>query len=175
LEPVDLAVAQMPTTFPYVPGLLTFRECPVLIAAMAKLSTPPDLILVDGQGIAHPRRIGLATHLGLLFGVPTIGCAKKRFIGTYDEPADEAGSYTDLIDNRVDPPELIGAVVRTRSHIKPMFISPGHSMDTPTAIDHVLALSDGYRLPEPTRRAHQCAAGKTLEELRREFERTANH
>lgn len=166
LEPVDLAAAELPTPFPYVPGLLSFREIPVILEAMASLRVKPDLILVDGQGYAHPRRIGLAMHLGILLNIPTVGCAKRRFVGDYEEPADAAGSYTDLVDPKVSPPEIIGAVVRTRSRVKPMFISPGHRMDTPTSIDHVLQLCDGFRLPEPTRQAHQCAAGKTLAELK---------
>lgn len=170
LEPLEVAVAAMPAPFPYVPGLLTFRECPVLLAAFEMLKVNPDLILVDGHGYSHPRRIGIATHLGLLLGTPTVGCAKKRFIGTYDEPAERAGSYTDLIDRACDPPEVIGAVVRTRAGVKPMFISGGHLMDTPTAIDHALALCGGFRLPEPTRLAHQCAAGRTLEELWRAWQ-----
>lgn len=170
LEPLDLATAEMPAPFPYVPGLLSFREIPVLLAAFEKLSRAVDLVLVDGQGIAHPRRIGLASHLGLELDVPTIGCAKTRFIGEHDEPADAAGSYADLVDRNVAPPEVIGAVVRTRDAVKPLYISPGHLMDLPTAIDHVLWCSAGYRLPEPTRRAHQCAAGKTLVELRAEWQ-----
>ena len=169
LEPLEVATASMPAPFPYVPGLLSFREIPVLLAAFAKLQSAPQLILVDGQGFAHPRRMGLATHLGLLLDVPTIGCAKTRFVGTHDEPADTAGSYTDLVDDKVHPHETIGAVVRTRTAVKPMYISPGHLIDTPTAIDRVLWLCAGYRLPEPTRRAHQCAAGRTLAELKREF------
>lgn len=169
LRPLDLAVAEMPTPFPYVPGLLSFREIPVVLKALAKLQTQTDLVLLDGQGYAHPRRMGLATHLGILLNVPTVGCAKTRFIGDFDEPADAAGSYTNLVDPKVDPPEIIGAVVRTRTGVKPMFISPGHLMNTPTAIDHVLALGDGYRLPEPTRLAHQCAAGTTLEKLKARY------
>ena len=171
LEPLEVATAQMRAPFPYVPGLLSFREIPVLLAAFEKLLQPVDLVLVDGQGIAHPRRLGLASHLGLELGVSTIGCAKTRFIGDHDEPAEAAGSYTDLIDNAVSPPEIIGAVVRTRDRVKPLYISAGHLIDLPTAIDHVLWCGAGYRLPEPTRRAHQCAAGKTLTELREEWER----
>jgi deoxyribonuclease V len=157
LEIVDLAIAERAVTFPYVPGFLSFREMPCLIAAARKLSVEPDLILVDGQGIAHPRRFGLASHLGVLLDIPTIGCAKTRFIGSHDEPAEEAGSYTDLWDGE----ELIGAVLRTRDNVKPLYVSVGHKIDLPTALDMVLACGAGYRLPEPTRLAHQ-AAGKTL-------------
>lgn len=172
LEPLELATASMPAPFPYVPGLLSFREIPVLLVAFERLNLVPDLVLVDGQGYAHPRRLGLASHLGLVLDVATIGCAKTQFIGNFEEPASTAGSYTDLVDTATSPPEVIGAVVRTRDGVKPLFISPGHHMDTPTAIDHVLWCGDGYRLPEPTRRAHQCAAGKTLAELRHQWQQT---
>lgn len=171
LQPLEVACASMPAPFPYVPGLLSFREIPMLLAAFEKLDHTVDLAMVDGQGYAHPRRLGLASHLGLVLGLPTIGCAKTRFIGDFDEPGTPAGSYTDLVDHSVKPAEAIGAVVRTRDGVKPLFISAGHLMDTPTAIDHVLWCSSGYRLPEPTRRAHQCAAGRTLEELQTEWER----
>lgn len=171
LEPLEVATAEMAAPFPYVPGLLSFREVPVLLAALKKLKLEPDLIIVDGQGYAHPRRIGLACHLGIMLDVATIGCAKTRFIGTHDEPADTAGSYADLVDKSTKPTEVIGAVVRTRDRVKPLYISAGHRMDTPSAIDHILWCCDGFRLPEPTRRAHQCAAGKTLAELRRDWKR----
>lgn len=150
---VDLAVASAPVRFPYVPGLLSFREIPVLLAAYRKLQVRPDLVLVDGQGIAHPRRFGLAAHWGVLIDKPTIGCAKTRFIGEHDEPHETAGSYTDLTDNG----EIIGAVLRTRDNVKPLYISIGHQIDLPTALDLVLACCCGYRLPEPTRLAHQAA------------------
>ncbi len=169
LEPLDVAVADMPTPFPYVPGLLSFREIPVLVQAIERLAMPPDLILVDGHGIAHPRRIGVATHLGLVVGIPTIGCAKKRLTGRVVPPGIEAGAMTELVDEKTG--EVIGAVVRTRTGVKPMFISPGHLMDLPTALRHVLHLSRGFRLPEPTRRAHQAAAGRTLEYFQQEHAR----
>ncbi len=160
LEIVDLAIVEQKVPFPYVPGYLSFRECPSILAAMEELKVKPDLILVDGQGVAHPRRCGLASHLGVLLDTPTIGCAKTRFIGTHDEPADEAGSYTDLWDHDQDGnDELIGAVLRTRDNVKPLYISVGHKLDLPTAIDLVLACGGGYRLPEPTRLAHQAAGG----------------
>lgn len=155
LETVETATYQHYVPFPYVPGLLSFRECPAILEAYAKLKTQPDVLLLDGQGIAHPRRFGLASHLGVLLDRPTIGCAKRRFIGTYAEPDVEAGYYTDLWDGD----ELIGAVLRTRSHVKPMYISIGHRVDLPTALDVVLNSCLGYRLPEPTRRAHHVAGG----------------
>lgn len=155
LDIVEVTNHRQPVRFPYVPGLLTFRECPSILAAYEKLRTQPDLLLVDGQGIAHPRRFGLAAHLGVLLGNPTIGCAKSRLIGIHDEPHEEAGSYTDLWDHE----ELIGAVLRTRTNVKPLYISIGHKIELPTALDLVLACCCGYRLPEPTRLAHQSAGG----------------
>jgi deoxyribonuclease V len=155
LEAVDLAVAERPLSFPYVPGLLTFRECPAILAAFDKLAVAPDLVMVDGQGIAHPRRVGLAAHLGVLLDKPTIGCAKSRLIGTHDEPHERAGYYTDLWDKE----ELIGGVLRTRDDVAPLYVSIGHKIDLPTALDLVLACCAGRRLPEPTRLAHHAAAG----------------
>ena len=155
LEVVEVSHQQQPVPFPYVPGLLSFRECPSILAAWKQLTRSPDLLLVDGQGIAHPRRFGLASHLGVLLDVPSIGCAKTRFIGTHDEPHQQAGYYTDLWDGD----ELIGAVLRTRDDVKPLYISIGHRIDLPTALDLVLACGAGYRLPEPTRLAHQAAGG----------------
>ncbi len=155
LELVEQTIHQEAVHFPYVPGLLSFRECPAILAAYEKLSIEPDLLLVDGQGIAHPRRFGLAAHLGVLLNKPTIGCAKSRLIGTYEEPYDEAGCYTDLFDGM----ELIGAVLRTRSNVRPLFISIGHKIELSKALDLVLACCRGYRLPEPTRLAHQSAGG----------------
>ncbi|RIK79995.1 MAG: deoxyribonuclease V [Planctomycetota bacterium] len=155
MEVADLAVVEAPIAFPYVPGLLTFRECPAILAAMARLTVRPDLVMVDGQGIAHPRRIGIAAHLGVLTGTPTIGCAKSRLIGDHDEPHRAAGYYTDL----VDAGELIGGVLRTRSDVRPLYVSIGHRIDLPTALNLVLECCRGFRLPEPTRRAHQAAAG----------------
>jgi deoxyribonuclease V len=142
-------------TFPYVPGLLTFREAPLVLAAWEKLQKVPDAVLVDGQGIAHPRRIGLAAHLGLCLGVPTVGCAKSRLIGEHEEPGMEAGSTADLRDGD----EVIGQVVRTRDGVKPVYVSIGHLIDLPSAVQLVLACCRGYRLPEPTRLAHQAAGG----------------
>jgi deoxyribonuclease V len=155
MELVDLAVVEKPLTFPYVPGLLSFRECPAILAAMELLTVKPDLVMVDGQGIAHPRRIGIAAHLGVLIDTPTIGCAKSRLIGTHDDPHHTAGCYTDLWDKD----DLIGAVLRTRDSVNPLYISIGHKVDLPTALDLVLQCCRGYRLPEPTRFAHQAAGG----------------
>ena len=163
LEIVDLAIARQRVPFPYVPGLLSFRECPSILAAYKKLSIEPDLLLVDGQGYAHPRRCGLACHLGLLLDLPTVGCAKTRFIGSHEEPADEAGYYADLYDGD----ELIGAVLRTRDRVKPLYISVGHKIALPRALDLVLQCCAGYRLPEPTRLAHQAAGGTLRFDRRR--------
>jgi deoxyribonuclease V len=156
LQVVDYAVHQLAIRFPYVPGLLTFRECPSIIAAAKKLKVEPDLLMVDGHGIAHPRRIGIAAHIGLLFDKPTIGCAKSRLIGKHEEPALEVGSQTDLWDRE----ELIGTVLRTKIKCRPLYISIGHKIELPTAVELVLACDRGYRLPEPTRFAHQVAGGK---------------
>ncbi len=155
LEIVELALAEQPVPFPYIPGLLSFREIPSILAAAEKLQSSVDVMLIDGQGIAHPRRFGLASHLGVLFDLPTIGCAKTRFIGTHDEPAEQAGCYTDLWHKE----ELIGAVLRTRDHVKPLYISTGHKIELPMALDLVLDCCVGLRLPEPTRLAHQAAGG----------------
>ena len=155
LQIVEVALERQRVPFPYVPGLLSFRECPSILAAIKKLTVQPDLLMIDGQGIAHPRRFGLASHLGVLLDRPTIGCAKSRYIGTHDEPDLQAGCYTDLFDGE----ELIGAVMRTRTDVKPLYISVGHKIDLPTALDFVLECCVGYRLPEPTRLAHQAAGG----------------
>jgi deoxyribonuclease V len=158
LVPVDFVVHEADIPFPYVPGLLSFRECPSIIAAAEKLHIEPDLIMVDGQGIAHPRRLGIAAHLGLLFDKPTIGCAKSRLTGKHAEPELTAGSHTELWDRE----ELIGTVLRTKNKCRPLFISIGHKIELPTAVELVLACCRGYRLPEPTRFAHQVAGGKKL-------------
>ena len=151
LELVETATARMPLSFPYVPGLLSFRESPVCLEAVKKVQTPVDLWLIDGQGIAHPRRLGLASHLGLFLNTPTIGCAKSRLIGTYDEPGTSKGDFSWLYDKD----EKIGAVVRTRNNVKPLFISPGHLCSFDDAINYTLACTTKCRLPEPTRIAHQ--------------------
>lgn len=155
LEIVEVKAVTDKLAFPYVPGLLSFREAPLVLAACEALTVTPDLLMVDGQGIAHPRRIGLASHLGLFLKIPTIGCAKSRLCGRHEEPENEPGSYANLLDND----EVIGGVLRTRSAVKPVYVSIGHRIDLPSAIRWVLACCRGYRLPEPTRLAHQAAGG----------------
>jgi deoxyribonuclease V len=156
----DLKIAEIQVVvdsieFPYVPGLLSFREAPLILAAFEKITLTPDIIMVDGQGIAHPRRFGIASHLGLLLGIPTIGCAKSRLCGEHEIPGNEAGSYKELKDNG----EVIGLVLRTRTGVKPLYVSIGHMIDLPSAMEWVVACCRGYRLPEPTRLAHQAAGG----------------
>ena len=145
-------------TFPYIPGLLSFREAPVCIATVEKLKKNPDLFIIDGQGIAHPRRLGLAAHLGLFFDKPTIGCAKSRLIGTFNEPPPKKGCYSLLKDKN----QTIGAVLRTRTNVKPVFISAGHKCQLDDAIKWALKCSIKYRLPEPTRLAHQIVSKMKL-------------
>lgn len=136
--------------FPYIPGLLTFREAPILLNAFAQLKIEPDVILFDGQGIAHKRRIGLASHVGVVLGRSAIGCAKSRLIGEYTEPGENKGDKSPLRDKGT----IIGMVLRTRTRVKPIFISVGHKIDLSTAVTIVLACTGKYRLPEPTRQAH---------------------
>lgn len=155
LELVEYAIARQPTRFPYIPGLLSFREVPAVLAALAQLSMLPDLLLCDGQGIAHPRRLGIASHLGVLLDLPTIGVAKSRLVGTYEEPGEEKGSWQPLYSGD----ELLGSVLRTRSRVKPLFISPGHRVGFTAARELVLACTTRYRLPETTRWAHRLASG----------------
>ncbi len=154
-EIVEVATVTGRLDFPYVPGLLTFREAPLVLAACAKFKVTPDLFIIDGQGFAHPRRIGLASHLGLCLDAPTIGCAKSRLCGEYDEPFVERGSFSELKDIG----EVIGAVLRTRSGVKPIFVSVGHKISLAEAVRWTLACCRGYRVPEPTRLAHQAAGG----------------
>ncbi len=164
--PVETASALRKVTFPYIPGLLSFREAPVCIAAVKKLKTTPDIVIIDGQGIAHPRRLGLAAHLGLFFDKPTIGCAKSRLTGFFEEPPPEKGAYSLLKDKkgvkhdtrhaiRDTQYETIGAVVRTRTNVKPLFVSVGNKCLLKDAIKITLRCATKYRLPEPTRLAHQ--------------------
>jgi len=155
LELVEQAIARLPTTFPYVPGLLSFREVPAVLAALERLSVLPDMLLCDGQGVAHPRRLGIASHLGVLLDLPTIGVAKSRLIGSHEEPGEERGSWAPLLDGD----ELIGCVLRSRSRVKPLYISPGHRVGFDTARQMVLACTTRYRLPETTRWAHRLASG----------------
>ncbi len=158
LTPVQAVTAEMTVSFPYLPGLLAFREGPVVLAAMERLEIRPDVLMFDAQGLAHPRRMGLATHLGILLDVPAVGCAKSRLCGTYVEPADQKGSWSPLMDED----QVIGAVVRTRSRVRPVFVSVGHRVDLETALSLVLNCAVRYRLPEPTRWAHRVAAGQPL-------------
>jgi deoxyribonuclease V len=151
LEVVEIAGVRAKARFPYVPGYLSFREIPPLLEAFAKLEVVPDLILCDGQGRAHPRRFGLACHLGVLLDLPTLGCAKSRLIGDYREPGPRRGAHTQLRDGG----EVIGEVVRTRSGVKPVFVSVGHRVCLKTARRTVLRLAVRYRLPEPVRAAHR--------------------
>jgi len=155
LRLVEIKIVNGKPGFPYVPGLLSFRESPLILAACEKLTITPDLILVDGQGVAHPRRMGLASHLGLFLNTPTIGCAKSRLCGSHKEPDVEPGSYVELIDSG----EIIGAALRTKLGVKPVYVSVGHKVDLQTAVHWVLECCRGYRLPEPTRLAHLAAAG----------------
>ena len=161
LRLVETKVVQGRFNFPYVPGLLSFRESPLTLAACQKLTVTPDLVLVDGQGIAHPRRMGLASHLGLFLDTPTIGCAKSLLCGQHEVPGEAPGSYTEIVDKG----ETIGAALRTKLGTKPVYVSIGHQIDLQTAIYWVLACCRSYRLPEPTRLAH-LAAGGNLEQER---------
>ncbi len=158
---VEVKEAQSKIRFPYVPGLLSFRESPLILAACEKLSNVPDLILVDGQGIAHPRRFGLASHVGLLLDLPAIGCAKSILCGRHQPVGEGAGSYAELLDNG----ELIGAALRTKSGVKPIYVSVGHRIDLASALRWVMKCCLGYRLPEPTRLAHLAAGGMLTSQL----------
>ncbi len=151
----EQAVSRCPTQFPYVPGYLSFRELPAVLQALEQLASKPDILLCDGQGIAHPRRFGLACHLGVLTNIPSIGIAKSRLIGTHDELPAEKGEWVPLMDKD----EIIGAVVRTRTKVSPVYVSIGHRISLATAIDFVLRCTTRYRLPETTRWAHRLASG----------------
>ena len=150
----DQVLVERPTTFPYVPGLLSFREVPALLEALGQLPAAPDLILCDGHGYAHPRRFGLACHLGLWLDTPTIGVAKSRLTGSHDEPGPAKGDVAWLLAGKGDRPrERLGAVLRTREQVKPVFVSAGHRISLRTALALTLACATRYRLPEPTRLA----------------------
>ncbi len=151
LAPIDQASFHGRASFPYVPGLLSFRELPHVLQAYERLTIKPDLVLCDGQGIAHPRRLGIASHLGLWLDTPTIGCAKSRLIGVYQEPGPNRGDWTPLVDRGA----TIGAVLRTRPKCKPVYVSIGHQMDLRTAIEFVLICTEKYRLPTPARSVHE--------------------
>ncbi len=161
----DQVLVERPTTFPYVPGLLSFREVPALLEALGQLPAAPDLILCDGHGYAHPRRFGLACHLGLWLDTPTIGVAKSRLTGSHDEPGPAKGDVAWLLAGKGDRPrERLGAVLRTREQVKPVFVSAGHRISLRTAVALTLACATRYRLPEPTRladklsKAHRAAS-----------------
>ena len=156
LQVIDGIVAESRINFPYIPGYLSFREIPPLLVAFARLHTEPDLVIVDGQGIAHPRRFGLASHLGLILDKPTIGCAKSRLCGHYTEPDKEKGSWSYLLDND----DVIGITLRTRTDVSIVYVSVGHLISLETAREITLACCPKYRLPETTRLAHQAATGK---------------
>jgi len=158
LNIVEVEVIEDRISFSYIPGLLSFRECPLIVAACEKLGSVPDLILVDGQGIAHPRRFGLASHLGLLLDLPTIGCAKSILCGRHQPPGEEPGSHAALLDNE----ELVGAALRTKSGVKPVYVSIGHKIDLASALQWVVKCCRGHRLPEPTRLAHLAARGSLV-------------
>lgn len=151
LAPLESVSAMAAPAFPYVPGLFSFRELPPILAALDRLAAPPDLIVCDGHGLAHPRRFGLASHLGVVRDVPTIGCAKTLLIGLHDAPASERGARAPLVDGD----EIIGAALRTQTGIRPVYVSTGHRVSLDTACDWVLRLATRYRLPETTRLADQ--------------------
>jgi deoxyribonuclease V len=155
---VEVASVEEKIKFPYVPGLLSFREIPLLVKAFDTLRYRPDLVIADGQGRAHPRRFGLASHLGLLLDLPTIGCAKSRLCGEHVPVGETAGSCVDLTDDR----QVIGCVVRTKNWTKPVYVSVGNKIGLAGAVDWVLRCCRGYRIPEPTRLAHQAASGQDI-------------
>lgn len=154
LELVDHSVVEDTVLFPYVPGLLSFREIPPLLKAWKKLRVKPDVICVDGVGVAHPRRMGIATHLGLALDVPTIGVAKSLLTGTYEQPDGYKGASSPLYD-KYHPEEILGVVLRTKENVKPIFVSPGHKATLSDAERVVRACVRNYRIPEPTRLAHE--------------------
>ena len=156
LELVETAIARIPTAFPYVPGYLSFREIPAILAALPQLKLAPNLILCDGQGLAHPRRLGLACHLGVLLDIPTIGVAKSLLIGKHEAVSLEKGSQQPLMDGS----ETIGVVLRSRTKVKPIYVSVGHKISLPTAVEYVMGCLTKYRLPETTRWADKLASHK---------------
>jgi deoxyribonuclease V len=162
LSPLEHEIAIGKATFPYVPGYLTFREGPAIIEAINSLSIKPDLILVDGQGIAHPKGIGIASHIGVLLNIPTIGCAKSRLIGEYKEPGFKKGDWSYLKYNG----RAVGAVLRTKENVRPLFVSPGHKIDLKTSIEIVLECTGKYRIPDPLRMADFISKKLKREKLR---------
>jgi len=159
LTPLEAVTAEAPLVFPYIPGLLSFREGPAVLAAWEKLQHQPDLLMFDGQGIAHPRGVGIAAQMGLWLERPTIGVAKSRLYGTHEDVGPNRGDQAALVNRKGN---VIGSVLRTREKTNPLYVSPGHLMDVQHAIDFVLACGAGYRLPEPTRWAHKVAGGEKI-------------
>lgn len=155
LQPTETALARSPTRFPYIPGLLSFRELPGILVAFEKLNKMPDLLICDGHGYAHPRRFGLACHLGVILDIPSIGVGKTKLIGEFQPVGNERGCWTPLVDSD----EIIGAAVRTRDNVKPVFVSSGHRVGLESAIRFVLNCSPKYRVPEPIRKAHALVSG----------------
>ncbi|GAB1421879.1 deoxyribonuclease V [Anaerolineales bacterium] len=160
LQVIEVQTAIMPTQYPYIPGLLTFREAPVLLRAFEKVQQEPDVLIFDGMGKIHPRGIGIASHMGLFLDKPTIGCGKTHFVGEYAQPLNERGAF-EWIHYKND---IIGAIVRTRVNVKPVYISVGHRTDLATAIELIMATTPKYRLPEPIRQAHNTAGQMDLSE-----------
>lgn len=156
LELIEESTACDDTTFPYVPGLLTFREGPVILKALRKVKQAPDLVLFDGQGVAHPRGFGLASHMGLIINKPSIGCAKSHLYGRCTEPGKKRGDHSPILDENG---RVIGALVRTRDRVAPVYVSQGHKVSLATAIEIVLSCCRGYRIPQPLRHAHQLVTG----------------
>lgn len=154
LQPIDSALVKQPTSYPYIPGLLSFREMPAILKAYQQLQIQPDLLLCDGQGIAHPRRFGIACHLGVWLDVPAIGVGKTRLTGTYSEPANVKGEWQPLEDRG----ERIGAVLRSRQGVKPIYVSPGHRISLESSVAWVMRCITRYKLPETTRQAHSLAS-----------------
>lgn len=149
-ERVDSSYYVGEMEFPYIPGFLSFREVPLLLKAWERLQTKPDLLFMDGQGIAHPRRIGIASHFGVLVDFPTLGCAKKKLVGHYQEPSPQAKSYSWMTDKK----EILGFAYRTKKNVSPIFVSPGHRVDIESALRIMNSMECRYRIPEPTRQAH---------------------
>lgn len=147
LEYLEHVIAARKITFPYVPGYLTFREGPAIMEAIKKLKTMPDVIIFDGQGIAHPRGLGIASHIGVLLDIPAIGCAKSRLIGTFKEPGKRKGQWSHLIHNK----KIVGAVLRTRDNVRPVFVSAGHKIDIETSVDIIVHCTENFRIPLPQR------------------------
>jgi len=153
-ELVEQVTFQMPVSFPYVPGLLSFREAPAILGALSRLNPLPDVLIVDGHGLAHPRRFGLACHLGVLLDIPALGCAKSVFVGEVAPLGDTVGNTSQLSLQG----ELLGFALRTRERVKPVYVSVGHRIDLPSAVQIILSCTRGYRLPEPIRMAHRLAS-----------------